>query len=128
MRSGRGFTLLEVLVALAILGVALAALVRVGGDSARTAVYLRDRSDAHWAAMNVMTRLRTGMLEPAAGTRRGSEVLGDREWFWEVAMQQVRPQVLGTTLQPVWRASVEVRGDADDEGQPLASLVGYLLP
>jgi general secretion pathway protein I len=128
MRRAGGFTLLEVLVALTIIGVALAALVKIGSDNARGAVYLRDRSDAHWVAMNVMAQVRAGLLEPAAGTRRGSEFLAEHEWYWEVAMAQVRPQVLGRTLEPVWRIEVAVRIEADDTGQPLARLVGYLLP
>lgn len=127
MRRAHGFTLLEVLVALTILAVALGALVKIGSDNARTAAYLRDRTHAHWVAMNVMGRVRAGLLDAAAGDRRGAELVGEREWFWALAARQVQPQVLGSTLAPVWRIEVAVR-DTPDDAQPLASLVGYVLP
>ena len=48
MRSrNSGFTLLEVLVAMTILAVALAALIKGGSDHSRNTLYLQERTLAH---------------------------------------------------------------------------------
>ncbi len=59
----RGFTLLEVLVALAVLAIAMAALIKTGGENTRSAAYLRDKTLAQWVAMNVIAeqRLKAGL-------------------------------------------------------------------
>ena len=48
----RGFTLLEVMVALAILALTLGAMIQAGGASARNVAMLRDRTLASWVALN----------------------------------------------------------------------------
>jgi general secretion pathway protein I len=47
-RDGRGFTLVEVLVALAIVAIGMLAVFKVLGDTAHNVAYLRDRSFASW--------------------------------------------------------------------------------
>lgn len=67
--KSRGFTLLEVMVALAILAIALAASVRSVGEQARARDLLRDDSYARWVAANLIaeTRISEGFpcREPA---------------------------------------------------------------
>lgn len=124
----QGFTLLEVLVALAILAVALAALIKVGSETASNAVYLRDRTHAHWTASNILSLYRTGERQPSASVERGSAFLAEREWFWETRAEKISPQVLGQQLEAIWRVRVAVYGDARRSGEPLAQLAAYLLP
>ena len=128
MRRAAGFTLMEVLVALTVLGVALAALIKVGSETARNAAYLRDRTYAHWVAMNVLAEARAGLLPLRAGVRRGSEELLGREWFWSLEMRQVRPSVLGQRLQALWRLQIGVYDAPAAQGRPLLRLEGYLPP
>lgn len=128
MRTTRGFTLLEVLVAVAVLGVALAALIKVGSQHADNSAYLRDRTHAHWVAMNVMAGLRGGLSEPAVGTRQGGLFMADREWFWRTRIQSVRPSVMGRQLDPLLRVDIAVYAEASRDGEALTSLIGYMLP
>ena len=106
----RGFTLLEVLVALAIVATALAALVRAGSDNATTAVYLRDKSLAEWVALNRIAELRLEREWPSPGTREGEARMAERTWNWTVEVSE--------TFDPdVRRADVTVRAaDAEIEG------------
>src|SRR5690606_22980352 len=57
-RRARGFTLIEILVALAVVGVGLAALITASGRSTRDAAELRDRTYANWVARNVLAEIR----------------------------------------------------------------------
>ncbi|GAA4343195.1 hypothetical protein GCM10023144_45860 [Pigmentiphaga soli] len=66
----RGFTLVEVLVALAIVGIALAAAVRAAGMIAQNNAALRARSLALVAAENQLAELRLQRVMPGAGVQR----------------------------------------------------------
>lgn len=117
-RRGCGFTLVEVLIALAVLAVAMAAAVRVGAGTAGNQAYLRDRTFAHWVAMNEMARLHLAAEWPGLGTREGEAMLGDRSWHW-------RMSVIDTPDARIRRADVEVRMRRED-AEPLARLAGFV--
>src|SRR5687767_3505702 len=77
-----GFTLLEVLVALAVLAVALAAGTRALGQAVDLSAGLRDRSIALWVAQNRLAqhRLRGGW--PALEASEGEDEMGGSRWRW----------------------------------------------
>lgn len=79
-----GFTLLEVVVALAVIAIALGAAISGGSAQVDNAAHLRERTFAHWVAMN---RIAAAELDPAAA-RPGSGLveMAGREWRWELAM------------------------------------------
>ena len=111
-----GFTLVEVLVALAVVAVALGAMVRLMGDTARTAERLERRTLGHWVAMNEVALLEAtnAWLEPGVST--GSAELGNRRWRW-------RRTVLETPEPRVRRVEVEVSGAG---GAPVAAVTGFI--
>ena len=57
MKTLRGFTLLEVLVALAVIAIALASIIKAVGTGAANASYLRDKTFAHWVAANRLAQM-----------------------------------------------------------------------
>ncbi|NIE66380.1 type II secretion system minor pseudopilin GspI [Burkholderia sp. Ax-1719] len=65
--SARGFTMIEVLVALAIIAVALAASMRAVGNLATSEADLHQRLLAGWSADNVLAQLRLTHAWPALG-------------------------------------------------------------
>jgi len=117
-RTQNGFTLVEVLVALAVLTIALAAVMRALSQSIDTSASLRDRTIAMWVAQN---RLTTHLVErdfPAMDTTDGKVDMAGREWHW-------REQVMAAPGEPDMRQiHIEVR--AASGPQPLARLVGFL--
>ncbi len=113
-----GFTLLEVLVALAVLALALGTLIKVGADNAKNAAYLRDKTFAHWVAVNRITELRLEEQWPATGTRRGESEMGDREWHWEA-------EISDTFDKAIRRVEVAVF-PVEERDNPLVRRTGFL--
>ena len=81
-RTDRGFTLIEVLVALVIIAVALGAIMSASGSQAQQTAYLKHKTLAHWVAMNEMTKLQLEETWPAIGEKKGSSSMANTEWFW----------------------------------------------
>jgi general secretion pathway protein I len=67
--AARGFTLVEVLVALTIVAIALIASLRAVGSMATSAFDLRQRTLAQWSAENRLAQIRVEAEWPALGRR-----------------------------------------------------------
>lgn len=116
MRHARGFTLLEALVALAILAIALSATFRALGATALSAAQLRERTLADWVAQNRLAELRAGGQFPALGRSEGSARQANREFRWR--------ELVRSTPNPLFRRVDVTVLDAAGE-HPLAQLSGY---
>jgi len=113
-----GFTLVEVLVALAVLTIALAAVMRALSQSIDTSASLRDRTVAMWVAQN---RLATHQVQhdfPSLDTTEGEADMAGRQWRWR---EQVTPAPGEADMRQI---HIEVRTASGT--QPLARLVGFL--
>jgi general secretion pathway protein I len=82
-RSSRGFTLLEVLIALAIVAMSVGALLGTVTSSASNVIYLKEKTLAEWVALNRLTEIRIDPNMPGEGRRMGSSVMGGMRWEWE---------------------------------------------
>ena len=115
----RGFTLIEVLVALAIVGVALLAAVRASGTMAQTNVELRLRLLAELAADNRIAELRAAAAFPPIGVRSNSCPQG------KTNLQCV--EEVKSTPNPLFRrVEVRVYSGTDASDHKLAELIGIL--
>jgi len=77
-----GFTLIEVMVALTIIAISLGALLSTSGAQAVSATYLKQKTLAHWVAMNELTQLRILKSLPDIGEKKGSTKMANHEWHW----------------------------------------------
>jgi general secretion pathway protein I len=82
-RAVRGFTLLEVLIALAIVALSAGALMGTVTSSASNVSYLKDKTLAEWVALNRLTEIRIAQQFPSPGKRTGSAEMGGMRWQWE---------------------------------------------
>jgi general secretion pathway protein I len=126
-RRHGGFTLLEVLVALAVLALSLGAAIQAVGDYTTNQAYLRDRTFAEWVARNQLASVQLSGQWPAVGQQKGdaempapgAETEG-REWRWTM-------QVIQTAEADLRRLDIEVfPRDAGDKAEPVARLSGFM--
>jgi general secretion pathway protein I len=115
--NAQGFTLLEVLIAVAVLALALIALTRTAANQADTFARLREHTFAQWIAQNVMAETRLAHPFPDTGRSDGSRRLASRDWRWELVVQP-------TEVKTVRRLEVRVYATSD-RTTPLAQLTGF---
>lgn len=84
--SQHGFTLLEVLVALAVIAFALGAVIKATGSATENVDYLQDKTFAHWVGLNAIAELRLKEAWPNTGTRKGKADMAERTWYWEATI------------------------------------------
>jgi general secretion pathway protein I len=112
-RKDRGFTLVEVLFAVAVLSIALVASLRLINQQTRATAGLTERVFAHWVALNTLEERRLG-INNGVGTR--SQQMGGIEWQVD----------LTDSAGPANLARVAVT--VSSQGHAGARLIGYLAP
>jgi general secretion pathway protein I len=115
----RGFTLIEVLVALAIAAVGLAAVLAVVTNTARNSVYLHDKTFASWIALNRLTEVRLDKALPSVDRTSGEVDYGRDKWKWQQTVTQ-------TEVPGMRRVDVSVRHASDPEDAALATVTGFV--
>lgn len=102
MRRHGGFTLIEVLVALAIAALALAAVAASVSQMADRAVAMQDRIYSSWIAQNLLAEMRLTNELPEIDETTGELEYAGLEWAW-------RSVVSETGVENLFRVDVEVR-------------------
>ena len=83
-----GFTLLEIMVALAIFSLAALAMVRLQGYSVRSTAVLGDSGMAWQVARNLAVERLSDPAPPVIGDENGEEVNGGQNWDWTVSTKK----------------------------------------
>jgi general secretion pathway protein I len=120
VRSCRGFTLVEVLVALMIVAIGLAALMLTVSSTARTSGYLRDKTLAQWMALNRLSEVRLNLTKFGQNTDTGEIYFANRTWHYDT-------RYFDTSITTMKRVVVRIyAGDAKTKGNPVAESTGFL--
>ncbi len=123
MRAERGFTLVEVLLALAVVAVALPAVLLSLTQLVDGTAYLRDKSHASLVAANRLEELRLltrARREVLPCSQSGLTELAGREWYWN--------QVIETTpVEKFFRVEISVETEEGQSEFPLARLVAFMM-
>ena len=115
---GAGFTLLEIVVALAILSIVCLALTTTSGTAVENAVYLKERTLAQWVAMNKAAELELAGKWVPLTTADGESEMAGRKWYWSVTGHE-------TPDEEMRRAVIQVRAAAQ-AAEPLSVLTIFL--
>jgi general secretion pathway protein I len=113
----RGFTLMEVLVALLIVSLGMLGVIQAVSQAASNTSYLRDKTIAHWVAMNRITELRLQSQPPQLGESSGSVEMSGREWRWSTVVER-------TAIDTMSKIDVSV-ALKEDEDSSLATVSGF---
>ncbi len=116
-KPAAGFTLIEVMVALTIIALSLGALLSTSGAQANSAGYLKQKTLAHWVAVNELTQIRISGTFPDIGEKKGSTKMANFEWYWTRTTKK-------TEDKDARQVSFTVYADKDRK-KNLTALTGY---
>ncbi len=111
-----GFTLIEVIVALAIIALGMAAAVKTVSSTTLNSAYLRDKTFSYWVAQNQLAEIESLNAPPPIGTATGEEKLAGITWYWT-------REVKKTEDPDTNRIELSVRKDKDKKAQIYATLI-----
>jgi len=125
MKRSGGFTLLEVLVALAIFAMVAASVLTATARSLQTAARLEDKTLAMWIADNRLTELQLAQSPVADGREQGELEFAGRRWQWQSEVEATsEPDMRRVTL---WVAPLtDERFSTDLRERAVVSLNGFL--
>jgi general secretion pathway protein I len=125
----RGFTLLEVMVALAVLALSMGAVIQTAGSFTVNQAHLRDRTLAQWVARNQLAMALVRGDWPSVGQSSGEAELPvagtdipARAWNWVIQVSQTPDEDLRRLDIRVYPAGVEITKDT----APAALLSGFV--
>jgi general secretion pathway protein I len=101
LASKSGFTLIEVLLALAVIAIALTALLKTSAQNVTNTNRIKDKTISHWVAMQGVAMIQLGLLQ--ASTRQEitqvTEMFGQK-WYWRV-------NTTGTGIKSVFKITIK---------------------
>jgi general secretion pathway protein I len=116
IKKTKGFTLIEVVVAVAVIAVGLMGTIKTVGTVSRNTAHLNERVIATWVAQNAMASYELNLENDAEKETTGSEEVAGVEWYWT--------KTLVNTQDPgIQRIEIDVRRDDERDSQVYASLV-----
>jgi general secretion pathway protein I len=105
--TSKGFTLLEILIALAVLAIVMISLIKITSDNSRNLWHVENKTLAGIIASNHITQLRLSAELPEQ--QDGWETMAGRKWYWQV-QRPVTSNALG-----LWQYTVNVFLEGDKE-------------
>jgi general secretion pathway protein I len=115
----RGFTLVEVLVALAIVAFGLAALATTTHQTVEASSYLREKTLAQWIALNRITEARLEGQPPADEDMSGELEYAGQNWRWEL-------KTIETPVEGIVRLEARVALEGSDEDSWPGFATGFM--
>jgi len=122
LRTGksRGFTLLEVLIAMVILSLSLMAAIRVATMMTGSSIRMKEETYAQWVALNKLAELRLAKGVPVNGKLDGEDEMAGRNWRWKIILKK-------TPYAGVQEVHVQVWGAGDNKDTAALSDVTSLI-
>lgn len=116
-----GLSLIEVLIALAIISIAMVAVIKANVQNIQANNYLQDKTIATWVGQKILNQSRIGeiILPTNDELNESTEFLG-RKWFWQAKRED-------TANSRIKKISIKVFAHENHESTPaLANLETYV--
>lgn len=122
MKPERGFTLIEVMVALVIVAFALTAVAASMNQMIDNASTMRERTYASWIAQNKIAEMRLADVVPEVSTTSGELEYGNSRWEWRAVVSE-------TGIEDFVRVDVSIsRVDGDYVVRTVTGFIGTPVP
>ena len=116
----KGFTLLEVMLALSILAIVGIGITQAVGANVSNTLYMRQKTIARWVADNELTTIRLEQQWPRENWESYTVDMANIEWH-------IRKRSVKTGSDDFRMVQVEVRDRKDDKVAPLETLQTYMV-
>jgi general secretion pathway protein I len=113
-----GFTLIEVMLAMAIFSIAGIALLSASDNNIRNLSHLENQILANWLASNQLVEVTLDTKWPPKNNKKGTVEMAGQEWFW-------LQKVIKTENKDMRSVVIEIRND-EDEKLPITSMVTFV--
>ncbi len=112
-----GFTLIEVMVAMAIAALGLAAVAASVSQMIDAGTAMQQRTYASWIAQNKITEMRLENITPDVSESSGDTIYANREWTWQARISE-------TGVENLFRVDVQVGLAGGDEN--IRTVTGFI--
>lgn len=121
LRRDWGMTLVEVLIALAIVAIAMTAISKAISENIRATAYLQDKTLSMWVGQYIINEIRAGVLKlpDSADKLKDSIEMLNKNWYWQ-AYQEETPNLR------IKKILVNVYATDDEEAEPIMMLESYV--
>ncbi len=117
-----GFTLLEVMIALVIVGLTLLAMAGKMGSMLNAANTMRNYTYASWIAHNKITEMRLANVVPEVSSSSGEVRYAGVDWAWRAVVSE-------TGVENLYRVDVSISyPGADPIMRPVTGFIGEPVP
>ena len=116
-RASRGFTLIEVLVALVVAVLALAGVLASVSQMADAGITMRERTYASWIGQNKIAELRLANVIPEVDESNGEVEFAGQEWAWRAVVSE-------TGVENLFRVDIDISRPASDA--VIRTVVGFI--
>jgi general secretion pathway protein I len=113
-----GFTLIEVMLAMAIFSIAGIALLSAADNNMKNLSHLENKILASWIASNQLVAANLEQTWPPKNNKKGSIEMAGREWFW-------LQKVVKTQDKDMRSVVIEIRNE-EDKKLPITSIMTYV--
>lgn len=117
-KQRRGFTLIEVMLAMAVFSIAGIAILGTADTNARNLGYLESKIVANWVASNQLVETTLDTTWPPKNNRKGKVELAGQEWFWQQKVKKTADSAMRVVV-------MEVRKEEKNEAA-LTSLMTFV--
>lgn len=98
----KGFTLIEVLLALAVIAIALTALLKAASQDISFTARIKDKTISHWVAMQGVSAIQLGLIRVQPGqTLTEVTTMLNQKWYWQATLSDTpvkRMQMISITV------------------------------
>jgi general secretion pathway protein I len=78
-----GFTLIEVMVALAVVAIGLLATLNAANQETKSAIMSQNKMTAFWLMKNTITKIRINEPWPTTQQKKDSVKIFEQQWYWQ---------------------------------------------